>query len=149
MRWSQVPRPRWSEAHGTFGLHFGRAFQHVDDLLDLVGDAGRMGKPARADASNGVPTAVSLRSGEDALEVVARLVCGELERARSALADDPRATGALGDWATTALRRAVRSAVDPDDLDLAARLAAAFGPLELASDPRAWEMPSWHTSSTG
>ena len=41
-------------AHGLYGLHFGRAFQHIDDLLDLYGDPVRTGKHLGADAGNGV-----------------------------------------------------------------------------------------------
>ncbi|SFB01559.1 octaprenyl-diphosphate synthase/geranylgeranyl diphosphate synthase, type I [Nocardioides alpinus] len=135
------------EAHGTFGLHFGMAFQHVDDLLDLVGDAGRMGKPTGADATNGVPTAISLLSGRDGLEEVAGLIADELEEARAALRPGPGAA-ALATWAGGALRRAARAAVDPADRDLDARLTTAFGRLDDASDPRAWELRPCRTSSS-
>lgn len=134
------------EAHGTFGLHFGLAFQHVDDLLDLIGDAGRMGKPTGADASNGVPTAVSLMSGRDGLHEVAGLVADELEAARATLPDGPRAA-ALVAWAAAALCRAARAAVDPTDRGLAARLTTAFGRLDHMSDPRALELRPCRTSS--
>jgi heptaprenyl diphosphate synthase len=41
---------------GEFGLNFGMSFQLVDDILDLIGDPDRMGKPAGSDLQNGVLT---------------------------------------------------------------------------------------------
>ena len=93
------------DAHGRFGLHFGRAFQHVDDLLDAVGDIQTLGKPVGADARNGVPTAVSLLPQRTALEELSVLVANELRTARGALPD--AAAGALGGWGSTALHRAL------------------------------------------
>ncbi|WP_170219195.1 polyprenyl synthetase family protein [Nocardioides litoris] len=109
--------PAVLEAHGRFGLHFGVAFQHVDDLLDAVGDPVLMGKPVGADAANGVPTAVTLLDGS--VEAVAGLVADELDAAREAVP-------ALADWATAGLRRALGTALDLDGRRRTAGLAAAL-----------------------
>lgn len=128
-------------AHGRFGHHVGMAFQHVDDLLDLVGDPVRLGKPVALDAANGVPTAAALLGGRtpgrsgagdsgdsgdsvDAVDAVARLVAAELEAARAAL---PTSTAArtgpdLAGWAAGALLRALRGGVGPEGLVATRRL---------------------------
>ncbi|MEO9326268.1 polyprenyl synthetase family protein [Nocardioides sp. C4-1] len=93
------------EAHGRFGLHFGIAFQHLDDLLDTVGDPLRMGKPVGLDAANGVPTAVALL--DDPVSAVADLLVGEVAAARAVLPGSP-----LSDWATASLRRALDLSLD-------------------------------------
>ena len=50
---------------GEFGLNFGMSFQLVDDILDLIGDPGHMGKPVGSDLQNGVLTLpVLLELGE-------------------------------------------------------------------------------------
>jgi heptaprenyl diphosphate synthase len=41
---------------GAFGLDFGMAFQLIDDVLDLIGDPDRLGKPVGADLRGGVLT---------------------------------------------------------------------------------------------
>jgi geranylgeranyl pyrophosphate synthase len=43
-------------ALATFGAAFGLSFQVLDDVLDLIGDAERMGKPTGADLASGVYT---------------------------------------------------------------------------------------------
>lgn len=43
-----------------FGLHMGMAFQALDDLLDVVGDASMLGKPTGNDARNGRQTYLTL-----------------------------------------------------------------------------------------
>jgi heptaprenyl diphosphate synthase len=45
---------------GTFGHDFGMAFQLIDDVLDLIGDPDRLGKPVGADLSSGVLTMPTL-----------------------------------------------------------------------------------------
>jgi geranylgeranyl pyrophosphate synthase len=109
-------------AHGRFGLGFGVAFQHVDDLLDAVGDPARMGKPVGLDAANGLPTAATLLGDDGALT---GLVSDAVAAARRALPAGP-AAAVLGDWATTALRRALGSAVDADGARRTAGLAEAL-----------------------
>ncbi len=48
------------DALGAYGEAFGRAFQTVDDLLDVVGDAAEMGKTLGKDAEQGKLTMVSM-----------------------------------------------------------------------------------------
>lgn len=45
-----------TDALGRYGDAFGMAFQVLDDVLDLIGDADRLGKPTGADVSSGVYT---------------------------------------------------------------------------------------------
>ena len=44
----------------TFGRQFGIAFQIADDILDVVGDERKLGKPIGSDAENDKVTYVSL-----------------------------------------------------------------------------------------
>ena len=50
-----LPAPRRESLRG-FGAALGLAFQIVDDLLDVEGDAATVGKPVRADAAADKPT---------------------------------------------------------------------------------------------
>ena len=55
---------------GWFGEHFGMAFQLIDDVIDLVSDESRLGKPANIDIASGVYTmpvllALDGRRGKD------------------------------------------------------------------------------------
>ena len=127
--------PEVIAAHGLFGLHFGRAFQHVDDLLDLYGDPIRTGKHLGADAGNGVPTPLSLLTGPRALDDVVEMVAAELDRARSSLPPDPRAA-AMCAWGVSALGRAALAALDGGHEHVAARLTTVLGRSELAPRPR-------------
>ena len=45
---------------GEFGRNFGMAFQLIDDVLDLIGDPERLGKPVGADLRSGVLTMPAL-----------------------------------------------------------------------------------------
>ena len=51
--------PEQVDALGAYGEAFGRAFQAVDDLLDVLGDAAQMGKTLGKDAEQGKLTMVS------------------------------------------------------------------------------------------
>ena len=66
----------------AYGYHLGMAFQMVDDLLDVVGDAAALGKNTGMDAALGKLTWVALRGVEetrrDAAEHI-RLACGALK----------------------------------------------------------------------
>ena len=68
-------------AGAAYGFHLGMAFQMVDDLLDVVGDAAALGKNTGMDAALGKLTWVALRGVEetrrDAAEHI-RLACGAL-----------------------------------------------------------------------
>ena len=70
------------DALGAYGEAFGRAFQAVDDLLDVLGDSGEMGKTLGKDAAQGKLTMVS-RYGVDGAREMVRAQC---DRAIQALA---------------------------------------------------------------
>lgn len=53
------------EAVGDFGLNLGMAFQIVDDILDVVGDGARLGKPAGTDIREGNVTLVAIHALND------------------------------------------------------------------------------------
>ena len=65
-----------------FGLAYGRAFQMQDDLLDLLGEPGRLGKPVGGD----------LREGKATLPVLALLEAG-VEEPRAILRRHAREDG--------------------------------------------------------
>ncbi len=48
------------QALTSYGRYFGVAFQIVDDILDVTGDAVQVGKPIGSDEKNGKVTYVSL-----------------------------------------------------------------------------------------
>jgi geranylgeranyl pyrophosphate synthase len=50
---------------GKFGSDFGMAFQLIDDVLDLIGDPDRLGKPVGADLRGGVLTMPALLELEE------------------------------------------------------------------------------------
>ena len=81
------------DASGEFGL----AFQIVDDILDVEGDSGDLGKTAGKDAASGKPTYPSLYG----VETSRRMAQDCLERAETRLAGagvaDPRLLG-IGRW---------------------------------------------------
>ena len=71
------------KAGRDFGLHAGLAFQMTDDLLDVTGDAGTMGKSAGQDAANEKMTWVALRGVDGTREDAAKEItaaCRALER---------------------------------------------------------------------
>ena len=99
--------PEQVEALGRFGYELGLAFQIVDDVLDYVGDAATLGKPAGNDLREGTITlpliyAVEAGGGPDLAEVIdiqppdegrIRWAIGEIRRlgaADRALADGRR-----------------------------------------------------------
>ena len=55
------------------GRAVGRAFQLVDDLLDVTADAASLGKPAGADAANGKLTYVALHGAVATRALIGRL----------------------------------------------------------------------------
>lgn len=65
-----------------YGRALGKSFQIVDDILDVVGDAGTMGKPRGSDAAAGKNTWPSLAG----LDASARAAREESARAKDALA---------------------------------------------------------------
>jgi octaprenyl-diphosphate synthase len=54
-----APEPQ-VQALRDYGYHIGMAFQMVDDLLDVLGDAAEMGKPVGSDLRQGVLTLPSI-----------------------------------------------------------------------------------------
>ena len=50
------------EAVGDYGLYLGIAFQIVDDILDVIGDDVRLGKPAGTDIKEGNVTLVAIHA---------------------------------------------------------------------------------------
>jgi heptaprenyl diphosphate synthase len=106
---------------GEFGKNFGMAFQLIDDVLDLIGDPDRLGKPVGTDMRSGVltmPVLLELAqpSGGDLRALLVRRQTADLdqasrmiitsgridevievarqyaEEAAAAIAEDPRAT---------------------------------------------------------
>ncbi len=68
------------------GRAVGRAFQLVDDMLDVTADAGSLGKPTGADAENGKLTYVALHGAEATRDLIGRLTAsaeGELRASRA------------------------------------------------------------------
>lgn len=115
--------------HGAFGLHFGIAFQHLDDLLDAVGDPRRMGKPAGADAANGVPTTVSLLAGSGAIAQFPAVVAAQLHAARTVL-PSPAVADGLTSWAGAALARTLGAALGRGEERPAGPVASVLDHLE-------------------
>jgi heptaprenyl diphosphate synthase len=80
---------------GEFGKNFGVAFQLIDDVLDLIGDAQRLGKPVGADIQSGVltlPTLLELAqpSGGDLRALLLRRQDADLEQASRMVVDSGR-----------------------------------------------------------
>lgn len=87
---------------GRFGRELGWLFQLVDDLLDVVGDEGRTGRPTGSDARSDRYTALSAFGGVLGLERACDMqleVCLQLAGAL------PNEGGRLGDIATFVRQR--------------------------------------------
>jgi geranylgeranyl pyrophosphate synthase len=85
-----------------FGLNFGIAFQITDDLLDLVGDQNKTGKPVGNDLDNGkvtLPVIHLLRTANETDRELVRQVLDESRRERltryDGLAEKLRACGSI------------------------------------------------------
>jgi octaprenyl-diphosphate synthase len=69
--------PERQQALRAYGFNLGIAFQLVDDLLDLSGDAARLGKPVGSDLREGkmtLPMIYLLRRHPEAVELVRSVV---------------------------------------------------------------------------
>lgn len=71
---------------GEFGRNFGMAFQLIDDVLDLIGDPDRLGKPVGVDMRSGVLTMPALLelarpTGGDLRALLLRREAADLEQA--------------------------------------------------------------------
>jgi heptaprenyl diphosphate synthase len=70
------------DALERFGLHYGLAFQVVDDVLDVVASDGELGKPAGHDMAEGIynlPVLRTLAAGGPAADELAGLLGGPLD----------------------------------------------------------------------
>src|SRR5439155_1124754 len=67
------------EAVGDYGINLGMAFQIVDDILDVIGDASRLGKPPGTDVREGNVTLVTIHALNDGssidVEDLERFIC--------------------------------------------------------------------------
>lgn len=72
---------RYIDALGAYGDAFGRAFQTIDDLLDVVGDPAEMGKTLGKDAEQGKLTMVAMHGVDGARAIAA----AETQKALDAL----------------------------------------------------------------
>ena len=89
------------EAIGAYGEHLGIAFQIVDDILDVEGDASQLGKTAGKDAVAGKPTYPSIYG----LEESRRLSAERYERALAALDAAGLRNSRLADIAVWVIQR--------------------------------------------
>ncbi len=94
--------PRRQAALGRFGRHLGTAFQLVDDLLDLTGDAETLGKPAGSDLREGKATLAVIEllagdAGAQARDLAEQIVSGrgDTDRGVARLGQLLRESGAL------------------------------------------------------
>ena len=88
-------------AVSEFGTHVGLAFQIVDDILDVEGDAKDLGKTAGKDAKAGKPTYPSIHG----LDQARRLADQHHDLAVSALKSVGRHNSRLADLASWVIRR--------------------------------------------
>jgi len=84
-----------------FGRHVGLAFQIVDDILDVEGDATHLGKTAGKDAKAGKPTYPSIFG----LDASRRLAAERHEKALAALRSAGLHHGRLADIASWVIQR--------------------------------------------
>jgi geranylgeranyl diphosphate synthase type II len=84
-----------------YGQHLGLAFQIVDDILDVEGEAKDLGKTAGKDAVAGKPTYPSVYG----LERSKRLAAERMDSAIAALTNASLEPGRLGDVAAWVIRR--------------------------------------------
>ena len=89
------------QAVEEYGRHLGLAFQIVDDILDVEGEATDLGKTAGKDARAGKPTYPSLYG----LDASRRLAAERMDSAVAALTNAGLAAGRLGDIARWVLQR--------------------------------------------
>lgn len=61
------------EAAGEYAIRLGLAFQIVDDLLDVEGDAAKLGKPTGSDSANEKTTYITHLGVEKSRAIVGRL----------------------------------------------------------------------------
>jgi octaprenyl-diphosphate synthase len=95
-----------------FGLNFGMAFQHIDDLLDIIGDETTTRKASGSDLANGTPTLAVIRMLEKTDIRKRTVVLKELdgrEQPAAAFLERLKETGALRYVFDTAARYVERA----------------------------------------
>ena len=85
------------EAVGDYGINLGMAFQIVDDVLDVVGDASRLGKPPGTDVREGNVTLVTIHALNDGSAIDVRLLERLVRKRRKQDADVRRVLSLLRD----------------------------------------------------
>ena len=88
-------RLEFVEAVGDYGLNLGMAFQIVDDILDVVGDAARLGKPAGTDVREGNVTLVAIHALNDGSSIDVRSLARLIEKRRKREEEVQRALSLL------------------------------------------------------
>ncbi len=85
------------EAVGDYGINLGMAFQIVDDVLDVVGDASRLGKPPGTDVREGNVTLVTIHALNDGSAIDVRALERLVRKHRKQDADVRRVLSLLRD----------------------------------------------------
>src|SRR2546427_370324 len=85
------------EAVGDYGINLGMAFQIVDDILDVVGDASRLGKPPGTDVREGNVTLVTIHALNDGSAIDVRALARLVRKHRKQDADVRRVLSLLRD----------------------------------------------------
>jgi geranylgeranyl pyrophosphate synthase len=109
---------------GEFGKNFGMAFQLIDDVLDLIGDPDRLGKPVGTDMRSGVltmPVLLELAqpSGGDLSALLQRRHAADLARASRLIVN----SGRIDDVIEVARQYAVEAAAAIAEVPRASRLS--------------------------
>jgi heptaprenyl diphosphate synthase len=109
---------------GEFGRNFGIAFQLIDDVLDLIGDAERLGKPVGSDLRSGVLTMPALLvltdpSGGDLRALLLRRQPADLDQASRMILN----SGRIDEVIETARHYAAESAFAVTQVPGASQLA--------------------------
>ncbi len=109
---------------GEFGRTFGMAFQLIDDVLDLIGDPERLGKPIGADLRSGVITMPALLelagpSGGDLRALLLRRRSSDLEQAARMILN----SGRIDEVIETARQYAAESAAAIAEVPGASKLS--------------------------
>jgi octaprenyl-diphosphate synthase len=85
------------DAAGDFGLNLGIAFQIVDDILDVIGDGARLGKPAGTDIREGSVTLVTIHALNDGSRIDVATLARLIRKRQKAEAEVQRALSLLRD----------------------------------------------------